>query len=78
MDTKLMWYLIGYFYSCFLVNTADRIIRVYESGEVLACGKDGEPEPIQKLQDLVNKYVHNVFPVFEIHRYCSLIAGSIR
>ena len=40
---------------CFLVNSADRIIRVYESGEVLACGKDGEPEPIQKLQDLVNK-----------------------
>lgn len=40
---------------CFLVNTADRVIRVYESGEVLACGKDGEPEPIQRLQDLVNK-----------------------
>ena len=44
-----------YVYSCFLVNSADRIIRVYESGEVLACGKDGEPEPIQKLQDLVNR-----------------------
>lgn len=42
--------------SCFLVNTADRVIRVYDSKEVLACGKDGEPEPIQKLQDLVNKY----------------------
>ncbi|VDI73455.1 COMPASS component SWD1 [Mytilus galloprovincialis] len=41
--------------SCFLVNSADRIIRVYECGEVLACGKDGEPEPVQKLQDLVNK-----------------------
>lgn len=41
--------------NCFLVNSADRVIRVYESGEVLACGKDGEPEPIQKLQDLVNK-----------------------
>ncbi|XP_041373018.1 retinoblastoma-binding protein 5-like isoform X2 [Gigantopelta aegis] len=40
---------------CFLVNSADRIIRVYESREVLACSKDGEPEPIQKLQDLVNK-----------------------
>jgi len=39
----------------FLVNSADRIIRVYDSGEVLTCGKDGEPEPIQKLQDLVNK-----------------------
>lgn len=40
---------------CFLVNSADRIIRVYESREVLTCGKEGEPEPIQKLQDLVNK-----------------------
>jgi len=44
-------------HSCFLVNSADRTIRVYESGEVLACGKDGEPEPIQKLQDLVNRLV---------------------
>ena len=43
--------------SCFLVNSADRVIRVYESGEVMACGCDGEPEPIQKLQDLVNKSV---------------------
>ena len=45
------------FCRCFLVNSADRIIRVYESREVLTCGKDGEPEPIQKLQDLVNKSV---------------------
>lgn len=43
------------FYSYFLVNAADRIIRVYATNEVLACGKDGEPEPMQKLQDLVNK-----------------------
>ncbi|RWS23091.1 retinoblastoma-binding protein 5-like protein [Leptotrombidium deliense] len=40
---------------CFLVNTTDRVIRVYQTGEVLACGLNGEPEPIQKLQDLVNK-----------------------
>ncbi|XP_065160766.1 retinoblastoma-binding protein 5 homolog [Atheta coriaria] len=40
---------------CFLINTGDRVIRVYNSKEVIACGKDGEPEPIQKLQDLVNK-----------------------
>lgn len=40
---------------CFLVNTGDRVIRVYDGKEVLTCGKDGEPEPIQKLQDLVNK-----------------------
>jgi COMPASS component SWD1 len=39
----------------FLVNTSDRVIRVYDSKEVITCGKEGEPEPIQKLQDLVNK-----------------------
>ena len=39
------------------MNSADRTIRVYESEEVLACGKDGEPEPVQKLQDLVNRLV---------------------
>lgn len=49
-----------YFYpfrSCFLINTADRIIRVYDGREILTCGRDGEPEPMQKLQDLVNRYV---------------------
>lgn len=49
--------IFKYDFSCFLINTADRVIRVYDSKEVLACGKDGEPEPIQKLQDLVNKLV---------------------
>ncbi|XP_030379998.1 retinoblastoma-binding protein 5 homolog isoform X2 [Scaptodrosophila lebanonensis] len=39
----------------FLINTSDRVIRVYDSNEIIALGKDGEPEPIQKLQDLVNK-----------------------
>lgn len=39
-----------------LVNSADRIIRVYNAKEILACGKDGDPEPMQRLQDLVNKY----------------------
>lgn len=39
----------------FLVNTADRVIRVYDSKEILMGGKDNDPEPIQKLQDLVNK-----------------------
>ena len=41
--------------SSFLVNTADRVIRVYDGKEVVMCGMNGEPEPIQKLQDLVNK-----------------------
>lgn len=39
----------------FLVNTSDRVIRVYDTKEVIACGKDGDPDPVQKLQDLVNK-----------------------
>lgn len=40
----------------FLVNTADRVIRVYRTSQVLSL-KDGDrdPEPDQKLQDLVNK-----------------------
>ena len=41
--------------SSFLVNTADRVIRVYDGKEVVMCGMSGEPEPIQKLQDLVNR-----------------------
>ena len=41
--------------NCFLINSSDRMIRVYDSNEVLVCGKDGPVEPIQKLQDLVNK-----------------------
>lgn len=55
-------------FSSFLINTSDRIIRVYDAKEVIACGKDGEPEPIQKLQDLVNKYetYETFFFFFEI------------
>ncbi|XP_016387003.1 retinoblastoma-binding protein 5-like, partial [Sinocyclocheilus rhinocerous] len=50
--------------SCFLINTADRIIRVYDGREILTCGRDGEPEPIQKLQDLVNRaHWHPVRPI---------------
>ncbi|ODN05263.1 Retinoblastoma-binding protein 5 [Orchesella cincta] len=40
---------------CFLLNSADRIIRVYKCEDVLKAGKEGDPEPVQKLQDLVNK-----------------------
>lgn len=42
----------------FLVSTADRIIRVYETIDVLPNGNNrllGDPEPLQKLQDLVNR-----------------------
>ncbi|XP_029186171.1 retinoblastoma-binding protein 5 homolog isoform X1 [Acropora millepora] len=43
--------------SAFLINSQDRIIRVFDSQIVLSCqGTEGaEPEPIQKLQDLVNR-----------------------
>ncbi|CAL4068814.1 unnamed protein product, partial [Meganyctiphanes norvegica] len=41
--------------SFFLVNSADRVIRVYNSKDCLSAGKDGDLEPTQKLQDLVNK-----------------------
>ena len=34
----------------FLVNTADRVIRVYNTQEVMMCAEDEEPEPVQKLQ----------------------------
>uniref|UniRef100_A0A8D0A137 Retinoblastoma binding protein 5 n=1 Tax=Sander lucioperca TaxID=283035 RepID=A0A8D0A137_SANLU len=49
--------------SCFLINTADRIIRVYDGREILTCGRDGEPEPMQKLQDLVNRYGKTPSPI---------------
>jgi COMPASS component SWD1 len=46
----------------FLVSTADRIIRVYDAAEILPSEKtggaklmSGDPEPLQKLQDLVNR-----------------------
>lgn len=45
-------------FSAFLINCQDRIIRVFDHQIVLSC-KDqqgAEPEPIQKLQDLVNRY----------------------
>ncbi|CAH3182993.1 unnamed protein product [Porites evermanni] len=45
------------YFSAFLINSQDRIIRVFDSQIVLSCqGTVGaEPEPIQKLQDLVNR-----------------------
>lgn len=43
----------------FLVSTADRIIRVYDTIDVLPGvnrnSRPGDPEPLQKLQDLVNR-----------------------
>merc|ERR1712098_171138 len=39
----------------FLVNTSDRVIRVFNTKQVMSCEEGVEPEPTQKLQDLVNK-----------------------
>ncbi len=46
--------------SSFLVSTADRIIRVYDAIHVLPSSQNknlpnSDPEPLQKLQDLVNR-----------------------
>ncbi|CAF4833806.1 unnamed protein product, partial [Rotaria sp. Silwood2] len=38
-----------------LINTSDRIIRIYSYTEMLSCGVVRDLEPKQKLQDLVNK-----------------------
>lgn len=67
--------------NCLLINSADRLIRVYEEGEILACGQDGEPEPIQKLQDLVNKYVeylwvYSIFCFTIVYQICSETLGK--
>ncbi|CAG0883175.1 unnamed protein product [Cyprideis torosa] len=41
---------------CFAVNASDRVIRVYSTDMILSAGDiEGEPEPLQKLQDMVNK-----------------------
>ena len=41
----------------FLVNCADRIIRVYSQDTVMSVREGEDPEPEQKLQDLVNRYL---------------------
>lgn len=37
-----------------LINTADRVIRVYDFMEVVANGKDGETEPVQVFKEPIN------------------------
>ena len=48
---------IYFLFSAFLINSSDRIIRVFDGQIILACKgqQNAEPEPIQKLQDLVNR-----------------------
>lgn len=52
----MVHHFIEHFYRHFLVNTADRIIRVYNVADVLRAGINGENvEATNKLQDTVNK-----------------------
>ncbi|VDP05332.1 unnamed protein product [Soboliphyme baturini] len=39
----------------FLSNSNDRVIRIFDLEQVLKAGINGDPEPVHKLQDLVNK-----------------------
>ncbi len=41
--------------SYFMTITADRVVRVYDMHEVLVRGVNSVSEPVQKLQDMVNK-----------------------
>ena len=55
-------------FSSFLVNSQDRVIRVFDREMVLKCEDSIDPEPIQKLQDLVNRFADNpsYCPFFKI------------
>ena len=44
-------------FSNFLVNSADRVIRVFDIEDIIAKKEENEIEPLQKLQDLVNRWV---------------------
>lgn len=41
--------------SHFLVNSADRVIRVFDLESIMEARKEDDMEPLQKLQDLVNR-----------------------
>ena len=43
------------FSSNFLVNSADRVIRVFNIDEILKADDDDDIEALQRLQDLVNR-----------------------
>ena len=38
-----------------LINSSDRIIRVFDMERILSPENTGDPEPLQKLQDTVNR-----------------------
>ena len=49
---------VSCFVSNFLVNSADRVIRVFDIDVIMASFEEEEPEALQRLQDLVNRCVH--------------------
>ena len=42
------------------MNSADRVIRVFDIDEIMATPEEEEPEALQRLQDLVNRSVWTV------------------
>ena len=54
---KVSDYYTMYFRSNFLVNSADRVIRVFDIEYLMEAAQEEEIEPLQKLQDLVNRWV---------------------
>ena len=46
---------LAIFPSNFLVNSADRVIRVFNIEEIMEAGDDDDIEALQRLQDLVNR-----------------------
>ena len=77
----------------FIVSSGDRIIRVYNLEEVMLRGVTGngkpEPEPVQKLQDMVNRTAWkkvkwpgheciSYFFIFRPHKHGRKIIKSLR
>ena len=56
-DCVVCFYNIVIVFSNFLVNSADRVIRVFDIDAIMASVEEDEPEALQRLQDLVNRCV---------------------
>lgn len=58
------------------MNSADRVIRVFDIDDILG-EEDGEVEALQRLQDLVNRYVRGRGKcVIHVGRYICMRHGS--
>lgn len=56
MSARYLYVLLS-FSSNFLVNSADRVIRVFDLDLIMEAQSEEDMEPLQKLQDLVNRWV---------------------